>query len=164
MRAIGEMELRHRLPAYHLRRVDHLSMAHGVEARLPFCQPAVMAAGRSLPLTYRITRRRGKRVLYAAARGLLPESVLTRPKQPFTLPIAAMMTGDRPLLSMAADLLTPARLRAGGQLDARAVDRLLRTQRERPADDTALALWSLAVHQLWLERFFAGRAARSEVA
>jgi asparagine synthase (glutamine-hydrolysing) len=76
-----------RLPAYHLRRVDHLSMAHSVEVRLPFCQRPVSGLARSLPAAHRVDGPRGKLALYEAAAGLLPPSVIDRPKQPFTLPV-----------------------------------------------------------------------------
>ncbi|OKK14266.1 asparagine synthase [Streptomyces sp. CB00455] len=150
---ITRFELGHRLPAYHLRRVDHLSMAGSIEVRLPFCQSSVVALGRSLPDRLRLYDGQVKRTLYAAAAGLLPDSVLTRPKQPFTLPITAMLRPGQPLWAQARDLLTPDRLRADGRLDAAAVDALFTAQAERPGDTPALALWSLLVHEVWREQF-----------
>ncbi|MFF7359456.1 asparagine synthase (glutamine-hydrolyzing) [Streptomyces sp. NPDC008125] len=142
-----------RLPAYHLRRVDHLSMAASVEARLPFCQPSVVRCATGLPTAFKVRDGRVKRVLYAAAEGLLPDSVLARPKQPFTLPIAAMLVPGTAVHTFARDLLEPARLRRHALLDPVAVDRLFAEQAARPNDRSALALWSLLVHELWLEQF-----------
>lgn len=150
---VTRFELGHRLPAYHLRRVDHLSMAGSIEVRLPFCQPAVVALGRSLPDRLRLHGGQVKRTLYAAAAGLLPESVLNRPKQPFTLPITAMLRPGQPLWTQARDLLTPARIAADGRLDGAAVRVLFEEQSERPGDTSALALWSLLVHEVWREQF-----------
>jgi asparagine synthase (glutamine-hydrolysing) len=150
---ITRFELGHRLPSYHLRRVDHLSMAASVEARLPFCQRDVVALGRALPDRLRIHDGQVKRTLYAAARGLLPESVLTRPKQPFTLPITAMLTPGAALWEYARDLLQTDRLAAGGRLDGRAVDALFGAQARRPGDTTSLALWALLVHEVWVQQF-----------
>ncbi|MFE6775092.1 asparagine synthase (glutamine-hydrolyzing) [Streptomyces sp. NPDC057702] len=150
---VTEFEVAHRLPAYHLRRVDHLSMASSVEVRLPFCQPAIVRYARTLPAALRIEGDRVKKALYAAARGLLPTSVLNRPKQPFTLPITAMLTRGQPLMDYAHDMLAPHRLAARGQLDPRAVRDLLRSQSTTPRDSHALAIWSLLIHELWLEQF-----------
>ncbi|PRH79884.1 asparagine synthetase B, partial [Streptomyces solincola] len=150
---ITRFELGSRLPAYHLRRVDHLSMASSVEARLPFCQRSVMALGRALPDHRRIGGGQVKRTLYAAAGGLLPQSVLSRPKQPFTLPVTAMLRPGAPLWEYARDLLAPADLAAGGRLDGRAVEGLFAAQAERPDDTAALALWALLVHRVWEEQF-----------
>ncbi|MEV8021312.1 asparagine synthase (glutamine-hydrolyzing) [Streptomyces sp. NPDC086554] len=150
---ITEFETRFRMPAYHLRRVDHLSMASSVEVRLPFCQPSLVRYAKALPDELKVSGGRGKRTLYGAAAGLLPESVLTRPKQPFTLPIAAMLVPGTVLYTYARDVLDPVRLRRRGMLDAAAVDRLFAEQAVWPSERAALALWSLLVHELWLEQF-----------
>ena len=151
LEAITELEVDERLPAYHLRRVDHLSMASSVEVRLPFCQPALVQLARSLPTGYRVEDGAGKRALYAAARGLLPESVLNRPKQPFTLPITSMLTEGHGLFDHARDVLAPSRLSAGGQLDPGAVTKLIDRQATDPSDTSALAIWSLMIHQIWVD-------------
>ncbi|MDH6630501.1 asparagine synthase (glutamine-hydrolyzing) [Streptomyces sp. LBL] len=144
---LTRFETRRRLPAYHLRRVDHLSMAWAVEARLPFCQPSVAALARTLPAEQKL----GKRALYEAGVGLLPRAVLQRPKQPFTLPLAAMIAPGGPLLEPVRDLLSPDRLSRGGQLRPDRVRALLDRHLERPSDRDALTLWALAVHGLWTD-------------
>ena len=159
LRALSDVEIGHRLPAYHLRRVDHLSMAHGVEARLPFCQRGVADLAASLPDAEKIAGGAVKKALYRAARGRLPASVLDRPKQPFTLPITAMLRPGSGLLTYAQDMLQSDRLRRGGLLDPAAVQRLLRRQVEQPADATALAIWSLMVFETWTDEF--GLAAKN---
>lgn len=150
---VTRFELESRLPAYHLRRVDHLSMASSVEARIPFAQRSVVALGRGLRDHQRIQGGQVKRTLYAAAAGLLPESVLSRPKQPFTLPVTAMLRPGTSLWEYARDMLAPARVAAAGQLDGRAVETLLACQAERPDDTAATALWALLVHEVWHEQF-----------
>ncbi|WP_037858969.1 asparagine synthase (glutamine-hydrolyzing) [Streptomyces sp. NRRL S-340] len=159
---ITAFEMEYRLPAYHLRRVDHLSMAHSVEVRLPFCQRDVVAFGRALPDHMRISGGRVKRALYAAASGLLPMDVLNRPKQPFTLPLTAMLAPGQPLWDFARDMLGASRLRSAGQLDPGAVRNLFKTQADRPEDTAALTIWALLVHEVWRERFRPG--ARAEAA
>ncbi|MBF9067169.1 asparagine synthase (glutamine-hydrolyzing) [Streptacidiphilus fuscans] len=161
---LTDFETQVRLPAYHLRRVDHLSMAHAVEVRLPFCQRSVRDLARALPPDQRLRTESGrdpsgKVALYAAADGLLPRSVLERPKQPFTLPITAMLAPGTPLWAYTREVLSPARLRTGGLLDPTAVDRLLRAQQTRPADCLALATWSLLMFELWREEFAVRRTA-----
>ncbi|ARP72865.1 asparagine synthetase B [Streptomyces pluripotens] len=150
---ITAFEVGYRLPAYHLRRVDHLSMASAVEVRLPFCQQSVVRYAVQLPDRDRIHGGVVKRALYDAARGLLPGAVLAREKQPFTLPIAAMLTPGWPLWAYARDLLATDRLRRGGELDPGAVDRLFADQAARPDNATALALWALLVYEIWREQF-----------
>ncbi|MEV7566135.1 asparagine synthase (glutamine-hydrolyzing) [Streptomyces tanashiensis] len=145
--AMTAFETRWRLPAYHLRRLDHLSMAWAVEARLPFLQPSVVTHARSLP----VAARTGKRALYEAGAELLPPSVLRRPKQPFTLPVAAMLAPGGPLLDLVREMLSPARLVLGGKIRADRAAKLLARHLEHPTPQAALTLWSLAVHELWTE-------------
>lgn len=150
---VTRFELDYRLPAYHLRRVDHLSMASSVEARVPFCQRSVVALGRALADHQRIQGGQVKRTLYAAAAGLLPDRVLSRPKQPFTLPVTAMLRPGTSLWEYARDLLAPGRVLSAGRLDGRAVDALFAAQADRPDDTASLALWALLVYEVWEEQF-----------
>lgn len=155
LQRITRIEQRYRLPAYHLRRVDHLSMASSVEARLPFCQPSVVRFAATLPDRHRTVPGVGvKRALYQAADGLLPDSVLNRPKQPFTLPITAMLVPGQRLWAMARDVLSPQTLRADGRLRPEVVNALFAEQEASPSDGTSLALWALMSHQLWRGEFF----------
>lgn len=149
---ITRFELDYRLPAYHLRRVDHLSMAHAVEVRLPFCQRQVYGLGRELPDRLRIDASGVKRSLYRTAAGLLPPDVLSRPKQPFTLPIAAMLAPGWPLWEFAQDMLGADRLSRAGQIRPGRVRALLASQAAQPDGPTALAIWALLVYQVWCEQ------------
>ncbi|WP_030624019.1 asparagine synthase (glutamine-hydrolyzing) [Streptomyces sclerotialus] len=148
-----------RLPAYHLRRLDHLSMAWAVEARPPFLQPSVTGLAARLPAPLRT----GKRALYEAARGLLPEAVIRRPKQPFLLPVAAMLVPGTPLMALAQDVLA-----AGPHLDPRLSPRGLRAlftaHLRRPTGTSAMALWALLVHELWRQELRALRPAAPRTA
>jgi asparagine synthase (glutamine-hydrolysing) len=150
---VTAFEVGHRLPAYHLRRVDHLSMASAVEVRLPFCQRQVVAGGLALPDTARVQDGAVKRALYAAARGVLPRPVLDRPKQPFTLPIAAMLAPGWPLWDYAHDLLATDRLRRNGQVRPEAVADLFARQAEGADPTAALTIWALLIHEIWREQF-----------
>lgn len=146
-------EIDHRLPAYHLRRVDHLSMASSVEVRLPFLQRSVLGLGRGLPDAQRISGGKVKRALYAAADGLLPDAVLHRKKQPFTLPVTAMLAPGQALWEYARDILSGDGLRGAGQLSPRAVGDLFTAQAQKPDDTTALTIWALLVHEVWREQY-----------
>ena len=117
-----DYERRVQLPNAHLARVDLLSMAHAVEARLPYLDAAVVALAERVPLALKVGYRSEKMVLRAAARGLLPPAIAARRKlgqaNPFRLWDAAGMQ------DLAATLLGPA-MHARGLFQPRAVGRLL---------------------------------------
>jgi asparagine synthase (glutamine-hydrolysing) len=120
---------------------------------LPFCQPSVVELAGRLSDPLKISGPHVKRTLYRAAAGLLPASVLNRPKQPFTLPIAAMLRPGNPLWDTCQQALNPADLRADGQLNPQAVAAALERQATNSDPATALLLWSLMIHQLWRVQF-----------
>ena len=145
-----EFEQRDRLPSYHLTRVDTTSMAHGVEVRVPFLQGRVVRFSRRLSSTQKINDGGVKRILYRAARGLVPDSILRRAKQPFTLPVAAMLTQGQPLFAYARDMLSPSVVQRRGFFKPSAVDALLQQHAQNPSNETGLAVWSLVVLEAFM--------------
>jgi asparagine synthase (glutamine-hydrolysing) len=74
------------LPGDYLRKVDVMSAAHGLEARVPFLGSQVLALSQTLPEHLRYSRQQNKLLLRALADRYLPESIVTRPKAGFNLP------------------------------------------------------------------------------
>lgn len=74
------------LPGDYLRKVDVMSAAHGLEARVPFLGRQVLALSQTLPVHLRYNRRQNKLLLRALADRYLPASIATRPKAGFNLP------------------------------------------------------------------------------
>jgi asparagine synthase (glutamine-hydrolysing) len=145
-------EQRFRLPAYHLRRVDHLSMAHSVEVRVPYCQPRIQHFAQQTDQHLKIAREQIKRVLYSAARNHLPAAIMMRKKQPFTLPIVAMMQNGLSLYHFVCTVLDGGILEKSGIFNQQSIKRLLIRQRSLPDSRTALALWSLMILGLWMQQ------------
>lgn len=138
-----------RFPYYILRRADHLSMAHSVEVRIPFCQPKVLDFARKLPLEHRLSDGKSKRVVYEAARGIIPQSVMDRKKQPFTLPVVAMIKKGTKLFDFMAYVFTDRVFRERGYFDPDHIMEFLEQQSESPRADVANMLWSVMAFELW---------------
>jgi len=75
-------------------KMDRMSMAHGLEARSPFLDTAVVEFGASLPDRLRMRFGKGKILLRRAMKGLLPESIMARGKMGFGAPLAAWFRSD----------------------------------------------------------------------
>ena len=84
-----EYEFGTRLPELLLMRIDRLSMANGVEARVPFLDPALVEYAYGLPLGHKVAAGETKVVLRQAVSDIVPPRVRERPKQGFGAPIAA---------------------------------------------------------------------------
>jgi asparagine synthase (glutamine-hydrolysing) len=74
-----------------LRDTDQMSMAHGLEVRVPFVDKTVVNSVVHLPGEWKIHDQRPKPLLLDAMTGLLPEEIWRRPKMGFTLPFERWM-------------------------------------------------------------------------
>jgi asparagine synthase (glutamine-hydrolysing) len=118
------LEVRTLLSAYLLSsQGDRMLMAHGVEGRFPFLDPKVVSAAASFPSSYKLRGLDEKRVLKAAAYGLLPEAIIRRDKRPYRAPDAVAFAAElRP--PWVDRIVSRPSIEAAGVFDASAVDRL----------------------------------------
>ena len=96
------------LPHNLLAKVDRASMAHSLEARVPFLDHSIVEWSAALLDELKIQGGTTKFILRQAFGEQLPEKIVERPKQGFDLPLAEWIRG--PLRPMANDLMTPERL------------------------------------------------------
>ena len=88
------LELETRLPSWILLIGDRASMAHGVEARVPFLDHELVEFAAALPPAFKLRGMQEKSVLRAALQGRLPEPIRTRQKRPFYTPLAGWFFGE----------------------------------------------------------------------
>ncbi len=111
---------------------DRMLMAHSVEGRFPFLDPGVVEFCNGLPPAYKLSGLDEKHVLKRAARDLVPEEILVRPKQPYRAPDAACFTG-REVPEEIEHALSREALDASGIFDSAAVSQLVAKCRRREA-------------------------------
>jgi asparagine synthase (glutamine-hydrolysing) len=145
--AMQQTDLRSFLPGNLLSYGDAMSMAHGLELRLPLLDHRLVDAMGRLAPSLRIAEG-PKTLLKAAAARLLPKSILERPKRGFNPPMGVWLR--RELAPMVAQRLRPETMAAAGIAWA-PVERLLAEHR-RGGRDHALKIWSLLVLDLWREQ------------
>ena len=103
---------------------DRMAMANSVEGRFPFLDHRVIEFANRLPPHHKLRALEEKFVLKQAVRGLLPERIRTRTKQPYRAPDSqSFFVNERPLDYVAA-LLDAQRIREGGMFDPAAVRKL----------------------------------------
>ena len=99
--------------------------------------------------TFRLRETTTKYLLKQAMRGILPDSIIDRPKHGFAVPLARWFRGE--LAGFARDILLSDRCRQRGFFDVGYIERLLRlNQRGRDLD---LHLWTILSFELWCRRF-----------
>ncbi len=83
---ITYMDIKTRLPYYLLHKVDKMSMAHAIEARVPFLDHRLVEFSFKIPAKYKM-RQGGKYILKKVMQNKLPKEILKREKQPFLVPL-----------------------------------------------------------------------------
>jgi asparagine synthase (glutamine-hydrolysing) len=129
---------------------DRLSMAHSLEVRAPFCDPALLETSLALPPALKLRGGRLKALLKAAFADVLPPAVLAQPKRGFMIPLARWLRHD--LRDMLEELLAPAQVRARGLFDAAAVARLKAEHLDGTRSHSD-RLWALMMTELWMRRY-----------
>jgi asparagine synthase (glutamine-hydrolysing) len=142
------------LPDFIVSTLDRGSMAHGVEARVPFLDHELVELSMQIPPWHKVRALTAKRVLREALRGVLPPSVRTRRKWGLRSPVSRWLR--TPSSDFASELLGPAALRAKGYFEPAAVQAALTRHHGGAPGEQSRLLGVLAV-QLWDELFLQGR-------
>jgi asparagine synthase (glutamine-hydrolysing) len=130
-------------------KTDRASMAHSLEARVPFLDPAVASFAQALPRRHRVDGLRKKVLLRKAVAPLVPDRIVRGKKRGFSIPAAAWLRGD--LEPFARETLSRETLRRQGFFDPAAVERML-DRHVRGEEDLSRQLWGLLAFTLWHER------------
>jgi asparagine synthase (glutamine-hydrolysing) len=130
-------------------KTDRASMAHSLEARVPFCDSVVASFAHALPTRHKVRGLRKKLLLRRAAAPLLPRSIVYGRKRGFSIPAAAWLRSE--LEPFARETLSPETLRRQGFFEPRIVQRLIDEHVER-REDRSRQLWGLLAFTLWHEQ------------
>ncbi len=131
-----------------VKRVDNMTMAWGLEARVPFLDHQLVELAMQLPPALKMGDG-GKYVLKKIARGLLPDAVIDRPKGYFPVPALKFVRG--PFLDFMRDIVNSAACRERGLLQRAYLDRLLAEPEAHLTRLMGSKLWHAALLELWLQ-------------
>jgi asparagine synthase (glutamine-hydrolysing) len=132
-----------------VKRVDNMTMAWGLEGRVPFLDHELVELAATCPPQFK-TAYEGKGVLKQAARQVIPADVIDRPKGYFPVPALTHLEG--PYLDMVRDALYAPAAKERGLFRPEAVERLLADPNGRLTPLRGNELWQIALLELWLQR------------
>jgi asparagine synthase (glutamine-hydrolysing) len=132
-------------------KADRASMAASLELRAPFLDTAVVEFAARLPWRLKLSPLHTKLVLRRAARGLVPDEILRRPKKGFGIPVAAWIRG--PLRPLFEELMGEREIAATGLFQPAAVAALF-SRHLRGEADLRKPLWTLFMFLLFRRRAF----------
>lgn len=144
--SLAYLDFKTQLPEEFLLMTDRLSMAHSLEARVPFLDHRFVELALAIPPQIRTRRRDVKYLLKKSVADLLPQNLLTARKRGFVLPIELWLRRDlRPLCER---LLGPERLRKQGLFQPEFYSRFVLPHLEGKARHTE-QVWAALMFQLW---------------
>jgi asparagine synthase (glutamine-hydrolysing) len=130
-------------------KTDRASMAHSLEARVPYLDPVVTNLALALPTRRRVRGLRKKVLLRKAVAPLVPERIVRGKKRGFSIPAAAWLRGE--LEPFARETLSAETLRRQGFFRPEAVTALI-DRHVASKEDLSRQLWGLLAFTLWHER------------
>jgi asparagine synthase (glutamine-hydrolysing) len=131
-----------------VKRVDNMTMAWALEARVPFLDHELVELAAACPPELKLAQG-GKGVLKDAARGAVPDEVIDRTKGYFPVPAIRHLEG--PMLERVREALYAPEARARGLFRKEYVDALLADPNTPRTTLGANQLWQLALLEMWLQ-------------
>ena len=132
-----------------VKRVDNMTMAWGLEARVPFLDHQLVELAAAMPPELKLASE-GKHVLKRIARGLVPDAVIDRKKGYFPMPALKYVRGE--FLDFMRDILNSDACRTRGLYQRAYVDRLLDAPEQHHTRIQGSKLWHLALLEYWLQQ------------
>jgi asparagine synthase (glutamine-hydrolysing) len=143
------MDIKNYLPNDILTKVDRMSMAHSIEARVPLLDHKFVEFIATIPPEFKLRGKTTKYIFKKAMEGILPDEILYRPKRGFAIPLGRWFRGQLSLY--VRDLLLSRKSLDRGLFRKSYIERLIKlNDRGRPLD---LQLWTLITFELWCRRF-----------
>jgi asparagine synthase (glutamine-hydrolysing) len=146
---LQELDIRRYLPLDILTKVDRMTMACSLEARVPLLDHELVEFAATIPPEYQMRGDTTKHLFKRAIRDRVPAPVLTRPKQGFAPPLGSWFRGA--LRPFVRELLLSERALGRGFFERGAVERII--ARQAAGRDLDFHVWTLISFEMWCRRF-----------
>uniref|UniRef100_UPI0022B4AF8C asparagine synthase-related protein n=1 Tax=Legionella tunisiensis TaxID=1034944 RepID=UPI0022B4AF8C len=131
-----------------LSRVDNMTMAASLEARVPFLDESVVDLAASMPLIYKLPSG-GKYILKQLGKKMLPEKIINRAKGYFPVPALKYLGGST--LELMHEILSPANIKKRNIFNIDAIQTLLNHPEKHFTPSGVSKLWQIALLEYWLQ-------------
>lgn len=136
-----------------VKRLDNMSMAWGIEARVPFLDHELVELAAACPPEFKASQG-GKGILKDLGRQLLPAAVVDRPKGYF--PVPALRHLEEPFISMVREALHAPEAKQRALFQPAYIDGLLANPNMQRTPVNSNVLWQLALLEMWLQHHGVG--------
>jgi asparagine synthase (glutamine-hydrolysing) len=151
LRTLGLVDVSTYLPEDVLTKVDRMSMAHSLEARVPLLDHNLVEFAFTLPDSLKVDPKGGgKRILKELAATLIPPEVIYRPKKGFGVPLADWFRNE--LYEMISDLNSNSSSPSDDFLDRQFIGQMIQDHVRQRVDHSE-RLWSILMFQNWISTY-----------
>lgn len=157
LQQIPYLEMKLRLSEHLLMRVDKMTMAHSIEARVPFLDHDMVDFARRLPPSYKLDDGLGKKLVKKAAEPYVDHDLLYRRKQGFGAPMDKWFTEER-FGKRCLDMFENSTIKKEGYFDNEYIGDLLKNQVDGKIN-YGFHLWTIMNAVMWHERWIANESA-----
>lgn len=130
-----------------VKRVDNMTMAWGLEARVPFLDHELVELAARIPAPFKVDKG-GKYILKEAARSIIPSEVIDRSKGYFPVPVLKYIKGE--YLDLVRDILLSAKSRERGIFNPDYIEHVIEEPEKHITPLKGSKLWQMAVLEYWL--------------
>ena len=138
------------LPDDLLLKADKMTMANGLELRVPFLDHKLVEFAATLPAHLKLKGSTGKFLLREAMKNVLPKRIINRSKKGFPVPTESWLRGD--LKDFVHDTLLASNAACRGYMEPRVIERIV-GEHERGTENRRQELWTLLVFEIWHKLF-----------
>lgn len=132
-----------------VKRVDNMTMAWGLEARVPFLDHEVVELSAKIPAKYKLPNG-GKYLLKELARDWLPDAIIDRPKGYFPVPELKYITGN--VLDYVKEILSQTSAKNRGLFNQKIIQSYIDSPKEHITPLNGSKLWQIAVLESWMQQ------------
>lgn len=140
------------LPNDMLFKVDHMSMANGLEVRTPFLDHNLVNFAFEIPVQFKINQNIRKKIVQDSFRTILPERLYNRPKKGFEIPVTSWLKGELNHL-ITADYFSQSYIVEQGLFNWPAVEKQLKKLQSNDVGNAPGTIWNLMVFQRWYIKY-----------
>jgi len=148
------LEFKNRLPELLLMRVDKVSMATSIEARVPFLDHRMVEYSMTIPQEFKIKKGEPKYILKKAVEGIVPKNIIYRKKQGFAAPVSEWLRNEWSMF--AESTILDSTLVWNGTFQKRYIKSMIDLHRRRKID-AGQNIWNLLNLVLWHNYWVEGR-------
>jgi asparagine synthase (glutamine-hydrolysing) len=145
------VEMKSFLVDHNLNYTDKMSMATGVEVRVPFLDKELVEFSLKIPVELKMKWVTTKYILKKLMERYLPHDIIYRPKAGFGAPVRSWIIND--MEPMIADYLSKENIERRGVFDFKSVQRLIKDNRMGKVD-ASYTVWSMLAIESWLRQFY----------